>query len=62
MMRAKASLVAGLRAFVADETAATAIEYAIIASMISIVILGTVTAIGTALHDSFYNKIVAAFQ
>jgi Flp pilus assembly pilin Flp len=48
--------------FLVDEAAATAIEYALIASLISIVILATALAIGTGLHDTFYDKIGAAFQ
>ncbi|RJF74392.1 Flp family type IVb pilin [Rhodopseudomonas palustris] len=39
--------------FIADEAGATAIEYAIIAVGISIVILVAVNAIGSALHGTF---------
>jgi len=42
-----------IRRFWADETAATAIEYALIAGGISIVILVGVTAIGTNLKVPF---------
>jgi pilus assembly protein Flp/PilA len=42
-----------LRAFVRDESAATAIEYAIIASGISIVIVAAVGGIGTRLNTTF---------
>jgi len=42
-----------LARFLRDETAATAIEYAIIAGGISIVIVGVVKAIGTNLSGRF---------
>ena len=42
--------------FLRDETGATAIEYAIIASMIALVIVGAVTALGTSLRAT-YNSI-----
>jgi pilus assembly protein Flp/PilA len=42
-----------LRAFVKDKSGATAIEYAIIASGISIVIVAAVNGIGTKLNTTF---------
>jgi pilus assembly protein Flp/PilA len=39
--------------FLADESAATAIEYALIASGISIVIITAVNGIGTSLNTKF---------
>ena len=42
-----------LRAFVKDEAGATAIEYAIIASGLSIVIVAAVNGIGTKLNTTF---------
>ena len=44
-----------LRRFVRDESAATAIEYALIASGISIVIAATVFQVGTAVKADFTN-------
>jgi pilus assembly protein Flp/PilA len=41
--------------FLRDETGATAIEYAIIASMIALVIVGAVTALGTNLRGTYNN-------
>ena len=35
--------------FVRDESGATAIEYGLIAALIAVVIIGTLTAIGTSL-------------
>jgi pilus assembly protein Flp/PilA len=40
-------------AFLRDESAATAIEYGLIAAGISVVIIATVNAIGTSLNASF---------
>jgi pilus assembly protein Flp/PilA len=44
-----------LRRFARDENAATAIEYALIASGISIVIAATVFSVGTAVKSDFTN-------
>jgi len=41
------AIAASWRRFVGDEAGATAIEYALIASGISIVIVGTIAVIGT---------------
>ena len=42
-----------LSRFAKDETAATAIEYGLIAGLISVVIIGAVTLIGTNLTTKF---------
>ena len=39
--------------FAADESGATAIEYGLIAALISVVIITAVTAIGTSLNTTF---------
>jgi pilus assembly protein Flp/PilA len=39
--------------FMNDEGGATAIEYGLLASLISVVIIGAVTAIGTGLSTTF---------
>jgi pilus assembly protein Flp/PilA len=39
--------------FAHDETGATAIEYGLIAALISVVIIGALTAIGTKLNAKF---------
>lgn len=44
-----------LRKFALDEQAATAIEYAIIAASISIVIVAAAQGIGTKLNTTFTN-------
>jgi pilus assembly protein Flp/PilA len=40
-------------AFIQDEAGATAIEYGLIAALISVVIIATVTAVGTQLTKTF---------
>ncbi|MFN4354345.1 Flp family type IVb pilin [Parvibaculum sp.] len=47
-----------LRNLVRAEGGATAIEYALIAAGISLVIIVAAGTIGTALNTSFYSKIV----
>ncbi|MGI8526064.1 MAG: Flp family type IVb pilin [Pseudolabrys sp.] len=42
-----------LRAFMKDETAATAIEYGLIAAGISVAIIAVVNGLGTKLKTSF---------
>jgi len=48
--------------FLSDESAATAIEYALIAGAISIVIIATVNTIGSQLNSAFYDKINTALK
>jgi pilus assembly protein Flp/PilA len=42
-----------LLSFIQNETGATAIEYGLIAALISVVIIGAVTALGTNLNTTF---------
>jgi pilus assembly protein Flp/PilA len=42
-----------LKAFLADESGATAIEYGLIASLIAVVIIAAVTSVGTKLTKTF---------
>ena len=42
-----------LSRFVRDDSGATAIEYGLIAALIAVVIIGTLTAIGTNLSTKF---------
>ena len=39
--------------FVADQSGATAIEYGLIAGLISVVIIGAVTSLGTRINAKF---------
>ncbi len=49
-----------LNRFARDESAATVIEYGLIAGLISIVIVIVIGSIGTALRDDVYGVIVTA--
>jgi pilus assembly protein Flp/PilA len=42
-------------AFLEDDTGATAIEYGLIAALISVVIITAVTTVGTSLSSTFNN-------
>ena len=44
-----------LNRFVADQSGATAIEYGLIAGLISVVIVGAISTIGTSLKNKFNN-------
>jgi pilus assembly protein Flp/PilA len=48
-------------AFIADESGATAIEYALIASLIAVFIVGSLAALGTRLSAEF-SEVSAALQ
>ena len=48
--------------YLSDDSAATAIEYALIASMISIAIIGAVNALGSQLKVVLYDKIANALN
>jgi pilus assembly protein Flp/PilA len=50
-----------VKTFAIGSGGATAIEYAMIASLISIAIVGGATAIGTTLSNDF-NAVLAGFQ
>jgi Flp pilus assembly pilin Flp len=49
-----------LKRFVADQKASTAIEYVLIASVISIAIVATAMSIGSTMRDDYYAKIESA--
>ena len=44
-----------LQKFSADRRAVTAIEYALIAALIAVVIIGAVTSLGTGVSSTFNN-------
>ena len=50
-----------LRAFKRDASGATAIEYGLVATFISIAVIASVQAVGDNLIANFYDEIVAAF-
>jgi pilus assembly protein Flp/PilA len=47
--------------FLSDETGATAIEYALIASLVSVFIIGAVATLGQTIKTTLYDRISAAF-
>jgi pilus assembly protein Flp/PilA len=50
-----------LKSFINDDSGATAIEYALIASLIAVAIIGGVTALGTRLSQEF-SEVSAALK
>jgi len=63
MMQTKSPQPAnGLKRFLRDKRATTAIEYALIASVVSMVILGTVSSIGSSLMANFYDKVTSTLD
>ena len=46
-------MIKSMQIFVADETGVTAIEYALIASLIAVFIIGALSALGTKLSSEF---------
>jgi pilus assembly protein Flp/PilA len=51
-----------LTRFCMDESAATAIEYALVAGGIGVAVAGTVMSLGSTLKTAFYDKIGAMFD
>jgi pilus assembly protein Flp/PilA len=49
-----------LARLVANESAVTAIEYALLGGLVSIVIVGAVTTIGTSLNVLFFTAVAGA--
>ncbi len=61
MHRTVSALTATLHRFGRHAGGATAIEYAMIASGISIAIVTAVSTLGTNLQTTFYNKLISMF-
>jgi pilus assembly protein Flp/PilA len=57
----KSSTLALLQRFWRDDTGATAIEYALIASGVSVVIVGTVATLGSNVKN-FYSSVATALK
>ena len=49
-----------MRAAAADAGGATAIEYALVAGLIALVIITAVTSLGTTISSTFYSAIATA--
>ena len=54
--------IAQAKCLARDESGATAIEYALIASCISIAIVAAVNSLGSTLNDFFFVKVVTAMK
>ncbi len=54
-------MVRFLKAFTRNDSGATAIEYGLVATFISIAVIASVQAVGSNLISNFYDEIVAAF-
>ncbi|MGD0643021.1 MAG: Flp family type IVb pilin [Roseiarcus sp.] len=54
-------MIKSLKQFVANESGATAIEYALIASLIAVFIIGSLSALGTRLSAEF-SEVSAALK
>ena len=50
-----------MKRFLRDESGATVIEYALIAVLISIVVIASVTLIGTSIKTLFFDNVSAGF-
>ena len=48
--------------FLTEESGTTAIEYALMAGSIAVVIIGTVNTVGSQINATFYTKISASFN
>ena len=46
-------MLSKIRSFVTDESGATAIEYGLIAALVSVAAIGALTAMGTSLNTMF---------
>jgi len=54
-------MIKSLKSFVANESGATAIEYALIASLIAVALVGILGSLGTALSSEF-NEVKGALK
>lgn len=55
----KARLAKGIKSFLSNQSGVTAIEYGLIAALIAVVIVGTVTTLGTTLSNTFQSVVTA---
>ena len=51
-----------LNSFLQDQSGATAIEYGLIAALISVVIVASVTALGVGVRDTLFVRIGSALS
>ena len=55
-------IVASVARFMRDESGATAIEYALVASGIAVAIASTVVSLGSAVKNNLYGNIAQAMK
>jgi pilus assembly protein Flp/PilA len=55
-------IMASLARFMRDESGATAIEYALVASGIAVAIAPTVVTLGSAVKNNLYGNVAAALK
>ena len=55
-------IVASVARFMRDESGATAIEYALVASGIAVAIASTVVSLGSAIKNNLYDNIAQAMK
>ncbi|WP_428648864.1 Flp family type IVb pilin [Roseibium sp.] len=69
-MRVRTQIIAGhvpalrsvVRNFRRDESGATSIEYALIATLMCVIVIGALTALGTTLSDNFLLGVTGAIS
>jgi pilus assembly protein Flp/PilA len=62
MKNRRSTIAAAALRFMHDESGATSIEYAIIASGVAVAIASTVTALGSAVKNNLYNNVASALK
>jgi pilus assembly protein Flp/PilA len=55
-------IIASVMRFMRDESGATAIEYAMVASGIAVAIASTVVSLGSAVKNNLYGNVAAALK
>jgi pilus assembly protein Flp/PilA len=54
--------LSSLRRLAADEDAATAVEYGLMAALIALTIFGAISSVGQGIKNTLYGQIVTALQ
>jgi pilus assembly protein Flp/PilA len=56
------TIIASAVRFMRDESGATAIEYALVASGVAVAIASTVMSLGSAVKNNLYNNVATALK
>jgi pilus assembly protein Flp/PilA len=56
------TIIAAVARFMRDESGATAIEYAMVASGVAVAIASTVVAVGSGVKNNLYGNVAAALK